>query len=212
MERHFDVVGYDIEGQPITEGDIMGELEGDVMGDLDGDELVGAARKKMIRAFARGRAGGRPAPRQMALPPKPGWRSDQMAPGVIRPDEVMYPLPLTPNNGTGTFTVGGAAQITWAGQLQKPFRGERLLVGVDKKAGATERLMAKIWVGTDLQAAEIADIDLELIGDPGAFGTRMTFKPAEPGVQLRVEVWPSAALTGSESIFATIVILGRVVA
>jgi hypothetical protein len=206
---HFDVVGYDVAGQPITEGDVMGDVMGDGMdGDLDGDELVGAARRKLIRAFARGRQ----QPRQMALPPKPPWRSDQMAPGVIRPDEVMYPLPLTPSNGTGIFAVAGAAQITWSGQLQKPFRGERLLVGVDKKQSATERLMAKIWVGTDLQAAEIGNVDLELIGDPGAFGTRMTFKPAEPGVMFRVEVWPSAALTGSESIFVTIVVLGRVVA
>ncbi len=206
----FQVIGYD----PQTGGQILGEVMGDsVMGDLDGD-IDGEMEGEMMGAAARARRRGlvRAAPqRMMQLKPKPGWRA-QLAPGVIQPDEGMVPLPLSPNNGTGLFTLG-TTSVTWSGQLQKPFRAERLLTSVVRVGtDATGRLLTQFFVGTDLQGAEISGWDAELIGGQGAFGTRLTAKAAEPGVQIRMVVTLSAALTiTTSSIFVSMTWLGRIV-
>jgi hypothetical protein len=186
----FEVVGYDVEGNAIV-GEVMG---GEIMG-------VGPATM---------------APRHMrhiAIPPKPIWRS-QLAPGVIQPDEGMVPLPMTALAGSpaGTFT-STLSQITFQGQLQKPFRAERLLVSVVRTGtDATGRLLTQLFVGTDLQGAEISGWDAELIGQANAFGTRLTCKAAEPGVQIRFIVTLSNAMTvTTSSIFATFLLLGRII-
>ncbi len=67
---HFEVVGHDVDGNEIL-GEVMGDMDGEVMG-------------------ARGRGRGR----MMKIPPRPQWRN-QLAPGVIQPDEGMVPLPMT---------------------------------------------------------------------------------------------------------------------
>src|SRR5712675_322503 len=174
--------------------------------DLEGNEILG----EVMGAGAQAHHGGR---RLMRIPHKPNWR-DQLAPGVIQPDEGMVPLPMTPQAGTpgGTF-ISTLSQITWQGQLQKPFRAERLLVSVVRTGtDATGRLLTQLFVGTDLQGAEIAGWDAELIGQAGAFGTRLTMKAAEPGVQIRLIVTLSNAMTlTTSSIFATFLFLGRVI-
>jgi len=185
----FDVVGYDPEtGEAITEGDVMGDM-------------MGAARR---RAMAR--------PRRMALPPKPQWRA-QLAPGVIQPDEGMVVLPMAAQAGSpaGTF-VAALPTITFQGQLQKPYRPERLLVSsVRTGASSTARLLGQLFVGTDLQQAEIAAWDIELVGQATSFGTRLTCKAAEPGVFVRLVVSTSAVLAGTDSIFASVMFLGRII-
>ncbi len=170
--------------------------------DVEGNEILGEV---MGAAHHRGR--------MMRIPNKPNWR-DQLAPGVIQPDEGMVPLPMTAQAGSpaGTF-ISTLSQITWQGQLQKPFRAERLLVSVVRTGtDATGRLLTQLFVGTDLQGAEIAGWDAELIGQAGAFGTRLTTKAAEPGVQIRLIVTLSSAMTlTTSSIFATFLFLGRVI-
>jgi hypothetical protein len=198
----FEVVGYDLEGAPIVEhvadGDVMGDY-----GPVDGDVMGAAA------ANARHLRGGR----KMRIPPRPQWRN-QLAPGVIQPDEGMVPLPMIALAGSpaGTFT-STVNQITFQGQLQKPFRGERLLVSVVRTGtDATGILLTQLFVGTDLQGAEISGWDAEVIGSPTAFGTRLTMKPAEPGVQIRFIVTLSGAMTvTTSSIFASFTVLGRIV-
>jgi hypothetical protein len=185
----FEVVGTDVMGNPIVQ-----EVVGDY--DVSGDVMGAAARARHLR-----------------LPPRPGWRN-QLAPGVIQPDEGMVPLPMTPLAGSpgGTF-ISTLSQITWQGQLQKPYRAERLLVSVVRTGtDATGRLLTQLFVGTDLQGAEIAGWDAELIGQANAFGTRLTCKAAEPGVQIRLIVTLSNAMTiTTSSIFATFLFLGRIV-
>jgi hypothetical protein len=179
-----EVVGYADDGSPIV---------GEVMGD---DEV--------------GRHHGRHHHRHMALPPKPGWRA-QLAPGVIQPDEGMVPLPMTPLAGGGTFTAA-LPGITWQGQLQKPFRPERLLVSVVRTgASAVGRLLGQSFIGTDLGQADIAPWDIELVGQATSFGTRLTNKAAEPGVLVRMQVSLSSVLAGADTIFASLMWLGRVV-
>lgn len=187
--RHFEVVG-----------DYGDELEGEVMGYYVGADAAPAPPRPAAR-------GGH---RLMRLPPKPEWRA-QLAPGVIQPDEGMLPLPLAGTGGTNTFTAT-LNTITFQGSLQKPFRGERPLVStVRTGTTATGRLITLPFVGTDLQLADINGIDIELIGQAGAFGTRMTMKAAEPGVLIRFQITLSTALTGTDTVQAQIMLLGRVV-
>lgn len=183
------VIGYDLNGE---------EIVGEVMGDVEGGEVMGRRRAR----------GGR----HIAIPPKPQWRN-QLAPGVIQPDEGMVPLTLVGQAGSplGVFSAT-LSTITFQGQLQKPYRPERLLVSsVRTGTSAVGRLLTVLYVGTDLQQADINGWDAELVGLPGAFGTRLTCKAAEPGVLIRAVVTLSTALTGSDTIFANFTFMGRVI-
>jgi hypothetical protein len=209
MDRHFDVVGYDLDGQELLEDRYTGQIVRG--GDLMGDEDVGAARPRR-GGHAVVRHGGHRQHRQVALPPRPQWR-DQLAPGVIQPDEGLVPLALTGQSGSppGQFSAT-ISQITFQGQLQKPFRAERLLVSVVRTgASAVGRLLTQLFVGTDLQQAEITGWDAELIGQANAFGTRLTCKAAEPGVFLRCVINLSNLLTGTDTILANFTFMGRII-
>jgi len=202
----------DVEGDEL-DGDVMGF---DVVGDeLDGDDVVGivkvnprTGRKSIVRV-------PRQRPQQNAIAVrKPNWRKDQIAPGVQRPDEGMVPLPLVGQAGAtpGLFAVG-LSQITFQGQLQKPYRAERLLTStIRNTATAVGRLLGVLYVGTDLQQAEIAGWDIELIGQPGSFGTRLTCQAAEPGVMIRLVVTCTPALSVAlDTIQANVMFLGRII-
>jgi len=181
---------YDDNGDEVG----MDVVGGDVVGyDDDGTPIVVTGRRRA---------------RTMRLQPKPGWRQTQLAPGVIAPDQGLLPLPLTGTNGN-TFDVNNA-NITFEGQLQKPFRGERLLVSVVRTgATAVGRLISQLFVGTDLQQLDVTGFDAEQVGDPGAFGVRLTMKPAQPGVFIRLVTALSTPVTGTDTIFATVTVLGR---
>jgi hypothetical protein len=118
----FAVIGYDVEGNEVI-GDVMG-YDG-VEGDYD---VVGRARA------GRGQ-------RAIKIPPKPQWRGNQLAPGVIQPDEGMVPLALSGQSNGGTFSASFPT-ITYQGQLQKPYRPERLLAStVRTGVSATSRVL-----------------------------------------------------------------------
>lgn len=201
---YMSVVGHDAYGRPVYQ-----PVQGDVMGDVMG---VGAAHHPRHAIVPH--HGHTPAAphgnRHMQIPDRPDWRH-QMAPGVIMPDEGMVPLPMAPQANNGFFSAT-FPQITYQGQLQKPFRAERLLVStVRNGASAVGRLLAQLFVGTDLQGGDITQWDAELIGQADAFGTRLTTKAAEPGVLIRMIVALSQGLTGTDTIFATMNWLGRIV-
>jgi hypothetical protein len=198
MER-MQVIGEDGEVYEI-EGDVMGE---DVMGDDDDDEYdVVGARRSRRRRRARGGV--------MKLR-KPKWRQNQIAPGVIAPDQGLVPLTLGGKTNNGVFDVNNAS-ITFEGQLQKPFRGERLLVStVRTGVTAVGRLIAQLFIGTDLQQGDIQGFDLEQVGDPQAFGVRLTMKPAQPGVFISLPVSLNVPVTGADTIATTVTLLGRIV-
>ena len=185
---HFQVIGED----DILEIDEDGDVMGDIMG-------VGARRRRRGR---RRRSGG------VVRVRKPQWRKRQLAPGVQAPDEGMLSLPLTaPNNNTFDLT---NQNLIFSGVLQKPFRGERFLVDVVRTgASAVGRLLAQIFVGTDLQQVDIQRLDLEQLGTSQAFGVRQTLSPAQPGVRISVDVSLSSALAGADTIFVSAQIVGR---
>lgn len=207
MARHFEVIG--------ARGDVMGNddsdsLEGDVMGyggpmgdyegnvavvgyDDNGYPIVVGAKPKMRRGYSNVRVH------------KPGWRESQLAPGVIAPDQGLLTLPM------GNFTFALAAQTnTFQGQVQKPFRGERFLARVTRTGvSATGTILAQIFVGTDLSQLDVASVDLESLANPQAFGVRLTMKPAQPGVFIRVITTLSTALAGADTIAVSLQLLGR---
>jgi hypothetical protein len=190
----FAVVGEDGE-MYYVQGDIMGE------GDDDDDIEVGAARRRGKR-----RKGG-----TIRVRP-PSWRQTQVAPGVIAPDQGMVPLPLTGLTNNGTFSLA-VQSMTLQGQIQKPFRGERLLVStVRTGTSAVGRLITQLFVGTDLQQGDVSGFDLEQVGNPQAFGVRLTMKPAQPGVFIRLIVALNVPLAGSDTILTTVTLLGRIIA
>src|SRR5579863_7039745 len=144
------------------------DVVGDILGDED-DEVGADAPAPPNALVHRGH--------HYIRAKKPGWRDGQLAPGVQHPDEGMVPLPMQPSNGwNGTFT--NAVQTgTLQGQLQKPYRAERLLANVGRtgtSATTALRVLTQFFVGVDLNQAQIQGIALELVGAPTSFGTRLT--------------------------------------
>jgi hypothetical protein len=192
-QRRFEVVG-DVLGDDDVDGqDVMGVAAQVVGIDDYGYPIVVGARRR------RGRGVHSVQVRQ------PDWRSTQLAPGVIAPDEGMETLPM------GNFTYVLAAQtFTFVGQVQKPFRGERWLIAVVRTgASATGRILAQLFAGTDLAQLSIARVDLESLAAGGNFGTRLTHKPIQPGVFMSVDTILSSALAGADTIFVSLQLLGR---
>lgn len=201
MEVIGDVMGHeDAEYYDDDGGDVEGYSGpmGVVGYEDDGTPIIVGARRRRRHA------------RRAVMVRKPHWRSTQLAPGVIAPDQGMLPLPL---DGTAGNTFSAALQtITFQGQLQKPFRGERLLVStVRTGATAVGRLIGQLFVGTDLQQLDVPGFDIEQVGDPNAFGVRLTMKPAQPGVFIRIVTTLNFALTGTDTIQTTVSLMGRVV-
>jgi hypothetical protein len=196
MGERFRVVGDD------DVYEIVGDVMGDVMGDDDfDDEEVGRSRRR-----GRGRVTGvTRVPVQ-----RPAWRDQQLAPGVVAPGVGLLPLPLTGQENGGVFDIN-TNRITFVGQIQKPFQGERLLVStVRQGVSAVGRLIAQLYVGTDLQQGDITGFDLEQVGDPQAFGVRLMMAPATPGVFLRVVASLNVPLTATDRIITTVTVLGQI--
>lgn len=197
MSRHFEVIG-DVMGDVMGDDDVEGY--GGPMGDYEaGAQVVGYDGNGYPIVV------GAPKRRPRVVLNKPAWRGSQVAPGVIAPDQGMLPLPM------GTFTYTAANQInTFQGQVQKPFRGERFLIRV-VRTGATAigTILAQIFVGTDLAMLDTPQVDLESLANPQAFGVRLSMKPAQPGVFIRAITALGTPLAGTDTINATLQLLGR---
>lgn len=182
--------------------DVMGD---DVMGEDDEMETVGAP----MRFFApRGAARGS----TLRLPPRPGWRQ-QIAPGVPPPSEGLEALPMVPNQGNGIFLNAGFTSILWEARPQRPFRGERVIALVSRSSGAggvIPVINPGIFVGTQLQAAELGQVPLETFA-PTAFGVRLTLTQAAPGLFIKIPVELIGTVPVGEQVAVSITILGRTV-
>lgn len=214
-------------------GSILGEeLEGSVLGDdLDDDEVA-----SILGAIARRRGKYRPGPgerrfntQHRGMHPqhphnhpgldgagmhKPSWRGRELAPGVNEPGEGVVPLPLTPVNAGGVWSVATTTgTITFQGQLQKPFKSKRLLATTQRVgASATALVLGQIFVGVDLNQATIQPADLEALGAPTAFDTGMSLMQAPPGVILQIiATLGGTPPTGTDSIFASLMFLGHII-
>jgi hypothetical protein len=123
-------------------------------------------------------------------------------------------LPLSLNGSTGSNTFALALQtINFIANVQKPFRGERMLVNtVRTGATAIGRLIGQLFVGVDLQQLDVNGFDLEQIGSPNAFGVRLTMIPVVPGVQISIPTRLTTAIAGTDTIGVTVTLIGRNVA
>lgn len=205
--------------------DVVGDVLGDVLGDdIEGDDdnvsgddevIVGAVafntrtgRRRMIKPRSGGARAGGP---RLQLQAKPDWRQGQVAPGVQAPQEGMVPLPLI-GQPSNTFSVTVPA-ITFVGQVQEPYRPERLLVSIVRTGttAATPRVLGQLFVGTKLQQAQIASFDIELIGTANAFGVRLSCQQVEPGVFVNLQCTLTGAVTGTDTILVNSMFLGRVI-
>ncbi|HXI60667.1 MAG TPA: hypothetical protein VNO55_31615 [Polyangia bacterium] len=195
----FSIVGYDDAGEPVYKQTADGSVMGSVMGHQQFG-VVGAAHHPHHH-------------RMIHVPPKPEWRGADLAHGVQQPDEGMLPMPLQGSGGTNTFTPT-VPVITFQGQMQKPYRAERMIFIVTRlgDSAAGVRVQGQIFVGTDLQQGELGLIDFESLGAPTAFGTRLTLTPASPGVFLRLQCQlVGGALTTDGQILVNTYFLGRVI-
>jgi len=221
--QRMEVIGYDpYTGQPYV-ANVGARLAinpsngGFIPGPMPlGSTAPGTPATPTLAAAATSGGGG-----IVAVPPaylgggptmNPGWRQGQLAPGVESPQEGMVPLPMNPQQGSpaGTFSATVTA-ITYQGQLQKPYRAERLIVNtVRTGTSATGLLLSQIFVGVDLQQGDITPLPIESLGGMGAFGTRLTLMQAPPGVLIRMPVTLSSNPTGTDTIFAVMFWLGRI--
>jgi hypothetical protein len=176
--------------------DTMGD---DVLGDEDveGDfSVVGASVMRGGRAM-------------LALPRKPAWRRNMITPGVFGPQQGLQPLPLVASLNGGTFTAAFPA-IEFAARPQKPFRPERLLASVTKTAGAGGvRILCNLFVGAGLQQAQRGLLDLELLGATNAFGVRLALQAATAALDIALPMTVSIAVPAGESVFVSVMFLGR---
>lgn len=170
--------------------------------EIDGEEVEGSVLGTIL-----GASGGR----SMRLRRRPGWRGGSLAPGVETPGEGMVPLPLTPNLNGGVFNAATPA-ITFTGQLQKPFRGERVLISVVRTGTtAVGAVLAQIYVGTDLQQADVQPIAIEALAQGNSFGTRLTLHQAPPGVLIRFLCTLQSNPTGTDTVSVAFTVLGRII-
>jgi hypothetical protein len=176
------------------------ELLGD---DVLGYNTVGAINPRMARAVQQiGRK------RMMALPPKAAWRQTQLAPGVQTPGQGLIPLPLVPDTAGGVFAAATLA-INFQARPQKPYRPERLLATVRRSGAAGVIIFCDtMFVGTDLQTAEVGSFDIENFG-PTAFGVRLCLKPCEPGILVRLSLRAGTAPAGADTVAVGLMFLGQ---
>jgi hypothetical protein len=197
------IMGDHLDGDESHAGAVLGRV-GAVLGEL-AHELAGAGSMQVGASHKHGHHMRRPH-----------WREQELAPGVVLPGEGLIPLPLTPLQQDGVWSIAtGFGAITFQGQIQVPFRSERLLAQ-SARSGATAqaaRIYGQFFVGIGLQQAEIFGVDVELLGAPNAFDVRMTMVQAPPGVLIRcLTTLQGPTPTGTDSItLPGMMFLGRVV-
>jgi hypothetical protein len=193
-------------------GDVLGELSS-----LDGD-VLGAVQSAVSTEVTK-RTGGMhraAAPGAFVHLQKPHWRGGEMAPGVNLPLSGQVPLPLIPLQGNGVFSTTNPV-ITFEGKLQKPYQAERLLtVATRSNVGGSASLVqvvGQIFVGVDLNQAQLQPVNLEVLGAGNSFDTRMRLFQAPPGVIVSIlaSLFPTGSISGTDSVAVTLMFLGEVI-
>jgi len=184
-------------------GEVLGELD-----QLDGD-VLGAVHQAVSKAVAR-KGGGAHVTLQ-----RPHWRSGEMAPGVNLPLSGQVPLPLTPLSAGGVFS-SAATNITFEGRLQKPYQAERLMASVSRiNVGGSVtsiQVLGQIFVGVDLNQAQLQGVNIEVLGASNAFDTRMRLLQAPPGVAISIICSLFGGTpTGTDGLATSMFFLGEVI-
>lgn len=114
---------------------------------------------------------------------KASWRGKELAPGINVPGEGHVPLPMLPLQNNGVFQ-STQPTITFQGAIQKPYKARRFLYQQAASGGnaASAIVLGQIFVGTDLQQAQLQPIPLAVLGAPTLFDGYMSLMQATPGV------------------------------
>jgi len=190
-------------------GDVLGELSS-----LDGDVLGAVQSAVSTEVSKRGGALARSGTHVHLQ--KPHWRGGEMAPGVNLPLSGQVPLPLNPLSANGVFSTA-APIITFEGKLQKPYQAERLLTVVSRAnvggTAGTVQVVGQIFVGVDLNQAQLQPVNLEVLGAGNSFDTRMRLFQAPPGVIVSIlaSLFPSGVISGTDTAATTLMFLGEVI-
>jgi hypothetical protein len=194
-------------------GDDTEELVGAILGELDG--MDGAVLGDVLGALRhhkhKGHGGRGPKGLHGHGMHRPDWRGRELAPGVNEPGEGVVPLTMMPSPGTfgGTAAVGN---ITFQGQLQKPFQSRRLLFTTARTGPtATGLITGQIFVGVDLNQAAIQPVDLEALGAPTAFDTGLSLMQAPPGVIVQIISSISTTPSSPDNVVASASFLGHII-
>ncbi len=176
----------------------------EVMGDEENEFQTVGARRIMSPQLRR------PQGPTLRLQPPPAWRP-AVAPGVDMPGEGMEQLPLFPESNGGVFSSTVTA-ITFTSKTQRAFKGERPLVIIGRTGASASGVLpiAKpgFFVGTQIVGAALGEVALDAFG-PTAFGVRMKFHQATPGVEVVIPVELKGTLTPGDTISVSIMIIGR---
>jgi len=142
----------------------------------------------------------------------PGWRARQLAPGVQTPGENLFELTLNPLANDGILDPANS-NIRFLAIPQKPFRGERLIITVNRSTGAGGVRVTRgpLIIGTEPQAANISQAGSADIYAPGAFGVRLAMSPAGAGIEVQMDLQANPAVPVGETVACSITILGRII-
>jgi len=171
-------------------------------GDLDGLDVVGDGTEGDVLI-------GRHHGRALHRVPTPRWMNAASSQGVSRPQEELDVLPFT----AVTFADGSGANTAavLVATPQRPFRGERLVMGAvlsnGNDAGNSVVINPAIYVGAVQVGADQGSIPISAFGAT-AFGVRLSFPAAGQGTRVSIFVQTLIALSGV-SMIVTAVLYGR---
>jgi hypothetical protein len=177
----------------------------------DGDE-VGA-----ILSRATGRVAPQLASRQQPTAlrvARPAWLAPEGVPqGVTLPREELDPLPFQAATLTNTATTGELIALP-----QRPFRGERLILGavyVPSGGSPTDGsgfvvISPAIFVGSTQVGASQGDLPISAFS-PTAFGVRLSFPHAGQGTRIFLPIKALIPLAAGDVLTVFGTVIGRAV-
>jgi len=149
--------------------------------------------------------------RIMALQAKKANYINKIAPaipGVIQPGARNFPLGF----GSFTFVNAGPTQTNLTALPQKPFKGARLMVQVNRSAAAVAELVTitNLDVGTGNQLVSSDALPAEGFAAT-AFDTGLSLDPATPGIQIVLGIAISATPAVGQTISVSAMLIGNTI-
>ncbi len=204
--------------------DIDDELAGIDLG--EGNTLLGAYDDELgafrlpsrIRSMVSRRGARRPPTRRRAIVNRIVQLQQRKAsyinkiapaiPGVPQPGARNFPLGF----GSFTFVNAGATLTNLTSNPQKPFKGARLMVQVNRSVGAVAELVTitNLDVGTGNQLVSAQALPAEGFAAT-AFDTGLSLDPATPGIQIVLGIAISATPPVGETISVSAMLIGNTI-
>jgi len=209
LEVDDDLAGYD-EGIDLGHGHALLGNSADELGAIN---LLSRYRRGRGSVTRRGAPTGRAqiVRRISALQAKKRNYVNKIAPaipGLPAPGARNFPLGFD----TFTFVNAGVTQTTLTANPQKPFKGARLMVQVNRSSGAVAELVSinNLDVGTGNQLVSSQSLPAEGFA-AGAFDTMLSLDPATPGILIVLGIAISATPPVGETITVSAMLIGNTI-